>query len=288
MPRRTLLLINPQKPKAASAAAEVRAVVKQHGVLLGEVEANDGPLPAIAHEAELFVVLGGDGTLLSQARRCIESPGALLGVNLGRVGFLAAFDLVSVLRHGKELFGAAPLTVRTCNVLHVRVTDGHGAPRFEGLALNDAAITAGPPYRLITLTLSVNGQPGPTIRGDGLIVASPVGSTAYNLSAGGPILSPTMDAFTITPIAAQSLSFRPVVVDGTSTIEVVAQRPNRGRAGEGTTLVLDGQVQTPIAAGDRITITRHARGVRFIDNPESSWWQRLIGKLNWAATPRME
>jgi NAD+ kinase len=289
MPRRTLLLVNPDKPAASSAASEIRRIVKQHGTLLGEVPADSTPLSREHQGAELFVVMGGDGTLLSQARRCASPTSAMLGVNLGRLGFLAAFDVATVLTHGAQLFGEAPLAIHEYNLLSVRVEDSKGAVRFASVALNDAVITAGPPYRLITLSLSVDGREGPTIRGDGLIVASPVGSTAYNLSAGGPVISPTVNAFTITPIAAQSLSFRPVVVDGNSSIRIVAKRTNAPTAGElgGTTLVLDGQIQTAIRPGDVITITKHEHGVRFVQNDESDWWQRLITRLHWAATPRM-
>ncbi|MFN5945781.1 MAG: NAD(+)/NADH kinase [Phycisphaerae bacterium] len=286
--RRTLLLVNPEKPAAAHAAAEVRRVVQHFGTLLGELPADGSPLPDEFCDADLFVVFGGDGTLLSQARRCASPKGAMLGVNLGRLGFLAAFDVATVMQHASELFNDKfPLPIRTYNLLRVSVTDKSGAKKFESIALNDAVVTSGPPYRLITLTLSVDGHAGPVIRGDGLIVASPVGSTAYNLSAGGPLLDPTLDAFAITPIAAQSLSFRPVVVGGSSTISIVAERVNDSDGHLGTTLVLDGQSHTPLRTGDRITITKHAHGVNFVHNDASDWWARIIGRLRWADTPRL-
>jgi NAD+ kinase len=286
--RRTLLLVNPEKPAAAHAAAEVRRVVQQHGVLLGELPADGSPLPAGMHDADLFVVFGGDGTLLSQARRCASPKGAMLGVNLGRLGFLAAFDVATAMQHAAELFSDKhPLPIRTYNLLRISVVDRAGVTKFTSIALNDAVVTSGPPYRLITLTLSVDGHAGPVIRGDGLIVASPVGSTAYNLSAGGPLLDPTLDAFAITPIAAQSLSFRPVVVSGSSSISIVAERVNDAEAGAGTTLVLDGQTHTPIRTGDHITITKHDHGVNFVHNEASDWWARIIGRLRWADTPRL-
>ena len=171
------------------------------------------------------------------------------------------------------------------------VADAKGKVRFEGMALNEAVITAGPPYRMITLAISIDGQPGPTISGDGVIVSSPLGSTAYNLSAGGPILVPSVDALAITPIAAHSLSVRPVVVAGSSRVQISAVKVNQVDASDpkshGTTLVLDGQVQTPIMTGDRIVIARHARKVRFVQNPASDYWSRLIGKLNWSVAPKL-
>jgi NAD+ kinase len=287
MARSTVLLVSPTKPEAGKVAAELRELVRTHGNLQGEAPADASDLPANLRGADLYVVLGGDGTLLAQARRCAAPASAMLGVNLGRLGFLAAFDPGTVRSRAKALFGDAPLKTREYNLLKVEVRgDTDKQPRFSSVALNDCVVTAGPPYRLITLTLSLDGRPGPTIRGDGIIVASPVGSTAYNLSAGGPVLDPSVDAFAITPIAPQSLSFRPVVVNGSSRIEVVAERVNSGE-GAGTTLVLDGQIQAPIRAGDRVTITRHTHGVRFVLNEGSDWWARLISRLQWASAPKL-
>lgn len=290
MNRSVALIVNPEKP--AQALREVREIVQAHGRLVGECVASkdssqqsDVAMPP----ADVIVVVGGDGTLLSQARRFANPSTALLGVNMGRLGFLANFDVAALRTHaGAVLGGQAPLDTREYNLLRVRVFGkGQSQARFDSLALNDAVVTAGPPYRLITLALSIDGREGPTVRGDGLIVSSPLGSTAYNLSAGGPILAPETDGFAITPIAAQSLSFRPVVVPGASVIRVAAQRINRGEdsQGPGTTLVLDGQIETPIATGDRIEVSKHTHGVRFVMNPSSDWWSRLMGKFGWAASP---
>jgi NAD+ kinase len=128
------------------------------------------------------------------------------------------------------------------------------------------------------------------VSGDGMIVSTPTGSTAYNVSAGGPIVGPGVDAMTITPIAAHSLSFRPIVVGADSRVELLMLRVNAGRAdgqATGTTLVMDGQVSTPLAAGDRITLTRDARPVYFVRNPLGGYWRTLIDKMHWAASPRL-
>lgn len=293
------MLVNSEKPDAAHAAAELRRVIAQHGTLLGEFPAENTDLPDKARQADLFVVLGGDGTLLSQARRCVGLKAPMLGVNLGRLGFLTTYDLATVLLQGRILFGDGPLETIELELLGVHMHDEHGKTKFENVALNDAVITAGPPYRLITLALSIDGMAGSTVRGDGLIVSSPVGSTAYNLSAGGPILAPMVGAIAITPIAAQSLSFRPVVVSSKSRVEITALRVNQASAeqfagyrerrasGGGTTLVIDGQLHVPVRSGDKVTITRHRDGVRFVQNPASDWWERLIGKFNWAQTPKL-
>ncbi len=288
MGRRVLLLVNPSKPTAAKAAAEVRELVKMHGTLVGEEHAESGLLPDTFRRADLYVVFGGDGTLLAQSRRCAGPNNAMLGVNMGKVGFLAAFDMPAIRAKAPDLFGDAALPINEYNLLKVEVFGkSESEARFSTVALNDAVIVAGPPYRLITLSISLNGRLGPTIRGDGLIVASPVGSTAYNLSAGGPAVDPSVDAFSLTPIAPQSLSFRPVVVSGSSRIEIVAEKVNADAGGMGTTLSLDGQVQAPLKAGDRIVITRNEHGVRFVLNDGSDWWGRLISRLQWAAGPKM-
>jgi NAD+ kinase len=288
MPRRVVLLVNPEKSDAAHAAAEVRTLIQQHGTLLGELPATNDPLPPALRNADLYVVFGGDGTLLGQSRRCAAPGSAMVGVNMGRVGFLTAFDVPGIRAQAATLFGDAPLPIKEYNLLRVEVVSkGDTNPRFSTVALNDAVITAGPPYRLITLSLWLDGKPGPTIRGDGFIVASPVGSTAYNLSAGGPVLDPAVDAFAITPIAPQSLSFRPIVVSGSTTIEVRAEKTNTSTAGHGTTIMLDGQIQAPLHTGDRVIIRKHNHGVRFVINERSDWWSRLITRLNWAQNPRM-
>jgi NAD+ kinase len=133
---------------------------------------------------------------------------------------------------------------------------------------------------MIEVALSINNKPGPILRGDGVIVATAVGSTAYNLSAGGPILHPTSDAFVITPLAAHSLAFRPIVLPAAFTLGIEIQRAN-----EGTTFLHDGLRGATLRAGDRITIQRHAKKVRFITNPDTSYWDILHDKLRWAAPP---
>jgi NAD+ kinase len=287
-----MLLVNPEKPAAAAAAAEVRELIQRHGRLVAEIPADNSPLPPPAREAELIVVFGGDGTLISQARRCALPGAAMLGVNLGRLGFLAEFDMAALRAQAPAIFGGGRFLTADFPLVAVQIIGGSGKPRFESMALNEAVVTAGPPYRMITLGLSIDGQTGPTIRGDGVIVTTPLGSTAYNLSAGGPIMAPLVDGLAITPIAAHSLSVRPVVVPGNSRVEVTAVRVNQVEGGElaahGTTLVLDGQVQTPVLPGDRILIARHARAVRFVQNPSSDYWSRLIGKLNWSMAPKLE
>lgn len=287
MPRSTLLLVNADKPEAREAAAEVRALIARHGKLAAELPADDSPLPEEARTADLVVVLGGDGTLLGQSRRCLEMDVPVLGVNFGRVGFMAEFDLAALSSQAAHLFGRGQLRTHSYGLIEAELTNGEGESERLGLAINEVVITAGPPYRMLQLDLTINGRVGPILNGDGLIVSTPLGSTAYNLSAGGPIVSPMVDVWAITPIAAFSLSFRPIVMTAHGRLEVYLSRANGEESGEGSTIVIDGQVQRRVRTGDRVVLTRHGREIRFVSNSAADYWSRLIGKLGWAAPPRV-
>src|SRR5688572_8662361 len=189
MPRRVLLAFNHLKPDVLAALPEVRALISAAG---GQIAAefdtsSDHPISDAAG-ASVVVVLGGDGTLLSVARRTIALGLPLLGVNFGKLGFMAEFDLPSLRKQALALFGNGPLQLEQRELLHAsvyapstHVHDDHPEhARFEGLALNDAVITAGPPFRMIAMHLSIDAQAGPTVTGDGLIISTPMGSTAYN------------------------------------------------------------------------------------------------------------
>jgi NAD+ kinase len=296
MGRNVLLLYNPDKPRVLDALAEVRALVNRHGRVVAEHTATNEALSVEqAAGAELVVVLGGDGTLMTQTRRCAGFGLPLLGVNLGKLGFMAEFDLESLRVQAKSLFDGSPMMVQDRPMLRVSATEADGSTLLAGagdrlehktLALNDCVITAGPPFRMISVNIRIDGARGPSILGDGLVVSTPIGSTAYNASLGGPIVAPDVFGMILTPIAAQSLSFRPVVVSASSTIEIEIERANDEAAGTiGTSLVLDGQVAGPLGTGSRVMIRQHARAVRFVRNPMTSYWGTLIHKMRWAAPP---
>lgn len=290
MSRSALLLVNPDKPDAVKAIREVRDLLSRHCRLVGEMEAVGGPPLTDSRGADLIVVLGGDGTLLSQTRRCAGLGLPLLGVNFGKLGFLAEFDLESLREQAASLCSGSDLPLREAWLLRAEVVSADGTSRFVNVALNECVVAAGPPYRMITLSLRINGEDGPTVSGDGMIVSTPTGSTAYNVSAGGPIVGPGVDAMTITPIAAHSLAFRPIVVGASSRVELVMRRVNKAQINGhelGSTLVCDGQVSTPLAEGDTIFLTRDARPVHFVRNPLGGYWRTLIHKLHWAAAPRL-
>ncbi len=285
MGRSVVLVVNRAKPEAAAAAREVRALIERHGSVLAEVDARKSArLPK--KKPDLLVVLGGDGTLLSQTRHSAHLDVPLLGVNFGKLGFLAEFDMEALRQQSKTLFGAGSLPTRSVSMLQAECWNpGDKRPHATGLALNEAVITAGPPFRMIELSLSLNGVPGPVMRGDGLIIATPVGSTAYTLSAGGPVLAPSVDAIVVTPVAPQSLAFRPLVLSADSLLEVGMIRVNQGPGGSGSALVLDGQEMTPLESGSRVLVSRHPRRVRFVHNKKTDFLDTLVKKLRWAMAP---
>jgi len=301
MGRSVLLLVNRAKADVLSALPEIRSTItRAGGAIVDELDAVANHPINESRGADIVVVLGGDGTLITQTRRCIDLGLPMLGVNFGKLGFLVEFDLVALRQQAVALFGETPLTVLERSMIAVSITraDGRGVAvqgnqeHVPNLGLNDAVITAGPPFRMISVGLSIDGHSGPTVSGDGMIVSTPVGSTAYNAAAGGPIMAPDVRALSVTPIAAHSLSFRPVVVSGTSTIDLVMQRVNDAPEDEdgthgGTSLMIDGQFATRLHLGDRIRLRLHDAPIRFVRNPNASYWSTLITKMNWAAAPRL-
>jgi len=273
-----LLVADRSRQGVPEALEEVRRVVSRHGRIVEELDADQRPVP-LRTVFDRVVVLGGDGTLIAQCRRLLDRNAPMIGVNFGRLGFLAEFDLDGLRTHGEMIFSDSP-TVRTRMVLDAIVRNAHGDLVHEGLAINEAAITAGAPFRMIELTLKLGDRPGPDLVGDGVIVATPIGSTAYNVSAGGPIVHADLEAIIVTPNCAHSLAFRPIVVP--SHLEIMMEMV---RANEGTSLVLDGQAIVPLSKGDRVLVGRHHTTAKFIGNPDHSYWETLVDKMRWAAPP---
>lgn len=257
--------------------ARVRATVARHAEVVGEFDLNDA-IPA-GLKPDRAVVVGGDGTIMAALRQFVDRAVPVVGVNVGRLGFLAEFDAAGLEHHAEQVFGADP-SVRQRLVLSVLVRGADGAVRYEGLAVNDAVVTAGPPFRMIELAIRFEDDHGPEFQGDGIIIATPVGSTAYNASAGGPIVHPDVEAIVVTPAAAHSLAFRPVVVPAHLDVAVRVVRAN-----EGTTLVLDGHINVGLRVGDTVVAGRHHSMARIVARPGSSYWDTLVDKMRWAETP---
>ena len=183
----------------------------------------------------------------------------------------------------KKLFDdvvSGKLTVEKRMLLGCRVISG-GKEKFKAAAVNEVFITAGEPYRIIELKISVDGEPLASCESDGLIISTPTGSTAYNLSAGGPILASQMEAVVITPICPHSLSFRPIVISAESKVEVVGIRVNKG-----TTISLDGQISLGLSEDDLVIVEKEESDFLVVNNPLRTKWDTLAAKLSWAEKPK--
>jgi NAD+ kinase len=236
--------------------------------------------PEVLRKCDFAIVLGGDGSIISAARHLSAARVPVIGVNMGRLGFLAEFSVGEFKNYADEILrGKARIERRM--MLGCRVGPPSGRERFSSTAVNDVFIAAGPPFRVIEMQIAVDGERLPSCVGDGLIVSTPTGSTAYNLSAGGPILAGAMEAMVITPICPHSLSFRPIVIDAASIVEIRCTRIN-----DGTTVAVDGQVSTGLARGELVTVARMRSSFLVVENPARTRWDTLVTKLGWARTPR--
>jgi len=238
--------------------------------------------PEVLRDCDYAVVLGGDGTIISAARTLSQAEVPVIGVNLGKLGFLAEFSVAEFKERFEDILaGKAPVETRM--MLGCRVFEGPHECRekFHSKAVNDVFVTAGPPFRVIELKIAVDGQQVASCVSDGLIVSTPTGSTAYSLSAGGPILDGSMEAMVITPICPHSLSFRPIVIDAASVVEIRCTGIN-----EGTTVSIDGQISSSLTVDDVVRIAREPGGFKVVNNPARTRWDTLATKLGWAKRPR--
>ena len=247
---------------------------RQAAALLGQGEGLS--VVEMTKAADLCVVLGGDGTVLATARRIGKRDVPIVGINLGQLGFLTAVAPDEVRTAFAAIF-EGEYKVRKRARLEV-VTWDEDHELHSGLVLNDAVFTNRPDVaRLIELETRVDGREVATYRADGLIVSTPTGSTAYNLSASGPVLEPGVPAMILTPICPHTLTLRPVVVSNESTVRV------EPKGDELVRLTLDGQVGHTLEPGQVVTITRSAHPVSFIELPDSDHFETIRRKLGWAS-----
>ncbi len=230
----------------------------------------------LPEDCDMAIVTGGDGTLLSVARSAVPLKIPILGVNLGSLGFLTELQ-PDELQPGLERITRGEYEIDERHALNVRHTHGERLLSEHAL-LNDAVITKSALARMITLDMKIDDQQVATYTSDGLIVSTPTGSTAYNLSAGGPILDPRMSAFVIAPICPHSMTHRPLVVPGSVQVEVTLRETH-----DEVYLTLDGQVGFPVRAGDSIVVTQYAEPVRLVRMPGRSFFDVLRRKLGWGA-----
>jgi NAD+ kinase len=264
-------LIEVARARGAEVVVDSHAAVSVPGLDADEVH----PQQEVIDAAELLVVLGGDGSVLAAARAVGDRDVPILGINLGHLGFLTEVrqeDAVAAL--DRVLAGAAQVVER--QRIAVRVLRA-GREISSGVALNDAVITKGSALaRMIELDVRVDGEHIAMFRSDGLIVATPTGSTAYNLSAGGPVVEPSVEALVVNPICPHILSLRPLVVRADCAIEVILRV-------EQATLTRDGQVGTSLEPGDRVCIARAAHPARFVELAPHDHFETLRTKLGWGS-----
>ena len=232
------------------------------------------PAAAIAAEVDLFIVLGGDGTLLSVSRLVEERRTPILGINLGSLGFLTEVtrdETIPVLE--RLLAGELEVSERLRLDVTIR-RDGVEVARYR--VLNDLVINKGALARIIDMEAWVDDTYLTTFKADGLIVATPTGSTAYNLSAGGPIISPTLHCLVISPICPHMLTNRPIIVSDEALIRIQVKFQD-----EEVALTADGQVGMPLHGGDVVEIRRSPHPTMLVISPTKDYFQILRTKLRW-------
>ena len=269
---------NPQRPHVSEAITEFTEFVKGKAQISATCCLEDCS-DELLKDSDFAVVFGGDGSILYAARHLARSNVPIIGVNLGKLGYLAEFSIEEIKQFFDDIVsGKAEVEKRmmlACTVFN------KGTEKFRSTAINDVFIAAGPPFRAIELDISVDSLPLADCVSDGLIIATPTGSTAYNLSAGGPILSAKMNAMVITPICAHSLSFRPVVINAENIVEVAGVKVN-----EGTTVSIDGQISLNFSSEDTVRVEREKGEFLVVNNPSRSQWKTLAAKLRWAQKPK--
>ena len=231
---------------------------------------------SLAREVDLLIIFGGDGTMLRVAREIAGSKTLLIGINVGSLGFLTDVTAEQLPLALKQIWaGETVLETRPL----IEATGRDGASRIAESALNDFVISRGAAPRLIELEVSVDGEVLTNYRCDGVIICSPTGSTAYSLSAGGAVVSPNAEVFTLTPICPHTLSNRSVIISLRSTVRVRVLSPRVE-----TILTADGQKMIPLTFGDVVTIRRSRQGIRLLHLAGSSFFETLRRKLHWSGS----
>lgn len=280
------LVANPDKCADPAVLQETVALLRHAGFQVHSDEATAAlglegvptlsTLPGLATACDMLVALGGDGTMLRVARAVASSRVPILGVNLGTLGFLTTCGAAEL----PETLGR--LKAGECWVESRHLIQAHRSSRPRQrpeLALNDFVISRGQTPRLIELELTVDGETLTRYRGDGLIISSPTGSTAYSLAAGGAVVSPQAEVFALTPICPHTLSNRSVIVRLRAVIEVRLLTH-----GVATFFSADGQVGTEVEVNERITVQRSRHAACLVRRPGASFFQTLRQKLSWSGS----
>ena len=274
---RVLLLGFGQRPAVFDAAERLRPAIEQHAkIVLSDLDCQQD---LSAFEADVAIVLGGDGSILRAANQMGYQQIPVLGVNLGKLGFLADLlpdELVHVLpdvRAGN--YRVVEHLMFECSVIR------DGVVLRDRLGLNETAILGGPPFGMLAVDLYVDSELATTYSCDGLIVSTPVGSTAHGLSAGGPILRKDLQAFVVLPISPHTLTVRPVVDTADRIYEMVVRQPN-----DQTSVVVDGRVLCNLTAEDRVHVQRSRAKFKLVEVCGHSYYRTLREKLKWSGRIR--
>jgi len=277
------IISRPRRSNLSVVAPPLLKWLEERGVQALYDEETAGSLPGstkgktrqqVADASQLLLVLGGDGTLLAAARLAATRGIPILPINMGSLGFLTSFTLDELYPALEDTLGGR-FSVSERVMLYVELDRGGKVIETQRV-LNEAVVNKGALARMIELELSIDADFVCRYRADGLIVASPTGSTAYSLSAGGPIVHPAVESFIITPICAHMLSDRPVVVRDSSSIQMKLSGNT-----ESVFLTLDGQKGIPLQATDIVRISRAKELLKLIQPPRKSYFEILRNKLKW-------
>jgi len=237
----------------------------------------DGPemTSQVIPTLDLLLTLGGDGTLLRGARLVIPFDVPVLGINLGRLGFLTSVSPDQI-EESLRMLAAGETVVDSRLVLHVEAARSSGSTHGEFLALNDVVLHRGGVARMIRMKVHAHGEEVGTYSADGIILATPTGSTAYSLSAGGPLVPPSLDCIIASPICPHTLAVRPLVLSPDETVTVEVLSPT-----EALILTIDGQQGASLLPGDRLVVRRASQRLKLIRFPGQTFFSTLRRKLAW-------
>ncbi|HOJ51434.1 MAG TPA: NAD(+)/NADH kinase [Syntrophales bacterium] len=281
------IIANVAKENASFQAGKLRDWLKAKGVkvylhreLAATLREKGGyEIEELSRLADLLTVMGGDGTILRAARGAKESPIPILGINLGQFGYLAEvnlgemYDTFSVILTGQ-------FQTEERMMLDVKGSSLQASAADSWTILNDAVINRGNLSRIVEIETFVDGAYLTTFKADGLIISTPTGSTAYSLSAGGPIVFPRHDSIIINPICPHTLTNRPIILPGSARITITLHSKE-----EGATLTLDGQVLVHLKSGDTVEITRSPYVTVLVVSPHRHYFEILRTKLGWGGMP---
>ena len=272
-PKRLIITGDGAKPRVSETVEQALPILRE---LADEITVDlEESQPLEPVDADLALVFGGDGAILKTARRLGRNRVPVCGVNLGKLGFLAtltdtnlAESLRSIMRGD---FTVAPAIMFNCSVLR------GGTVVHEARGVNDAVISRGALSRIIPVDVRLDGERIATYNGDGVIVSTPLGSTAHSLSAGGPIVEPGLDALILTPICPHTLSNRPLVIPAGCEVELAVTENSHGAA-----LTIDGQVFQELAEGDRVIVRLSEERLNLVRSSGHSYYRTLREKLGWS------